>query len=523
MDAGSRQRVILRAPPGNQSGAFAFKEDMSSTADFEHDVFISYAHIDNEPLAEGLKGWVETLHERLRVRLAQLLGEEASIWRDRKLQGNDIFADTLIDRVARSAILVSVISPRYVRSEWCQRELDEFSRRAEMDARLRIGDKLRIFKVVKTHISRERHPPLLQGVLGYEFYEYDQTRDRAQEFNSEVVPTRDIRYWEKLDDLAYDIKHLIETLRSSSRPVKSPAAPSQTIYLAETTSDLTGQRDTIKRELQQHGYEILPDKGLPLIGQPFKQEVDNYLSRSQLAVHLIGEHYGIIPEGESRSVIELQHELAGMRGDELPRIIWMPVGLQAQGEPQQRFVDKLRLGLASQKGTDLLETKLEDLKTVIQEKLARQNKLESIDAASGKGAAASVYLICDKQDMDSVKPIVDYLFDNGMDVTLPAIEGDETQLIQDHKDNLLMCDAVMVYYGCANELWLRMKLRELQKIAGYGRSEPLAAKAIYISAPPTDPKERIRDRDALVIKNYDAFSPEQLQPFLERVRRAKGA
>jgi hypothetical protein len=293
--------------------------------------------------------------------------------------------------------------------------------------------------------------------------------------------------------------------------------------VAETSSDLTEQRDTIKRDLQLRGYEVLPDKALPLVGAAFEREVGNYLSRSQLAVHLIGEHYGIVPEGENRSMIELQHDLAAERGDDLRRIIWMPVGLQAQKEPQQRFVSKLRLGLGSQKATDLLETKLEDLKTVIQEKLNRQVRTESIASASGDGDTASVYLICDKQDMDAVKPIADYLFDKGVDVILPATEGDETQIIQDHKDNLLMCDAVMIFYGRANELWLRMKQRELLKIAGYGRAEPLAAKAIYVSGPPTDSKERIRDHDSLVIKNYDTFSPEQLEPFLERVKKAKGA
>ena len=369
---------------------------------------------------------------------------------------------------------------------------------------------------------------MLQGSLGYEFYEYDQARNRAKEFSSEIVPARDIRYWEKLDDLAYDIKQLIETLRHSAGPASAPASTpvstsAATIYLAETTSDLTEQRDKIKRELQQHGHIVLPDKGLPLVGQAFKQEVTDCLSRSQLSVHLIGEHYGIIPEGESRSVIELQNELAAIEGSRLQRVIWMPVGLQPQSELQQKFVNQLRLGLSSQQGTDLLETKLEDLKTVIQEKLTRPDKPQAASATSSNGDAASVYLICDKQDMDSVKPIEDYLFDKGLDVTLPAIEGDETQIIQDHKDNLMMCDAVMIYYGRAGELWLRMKQRELQKVAGYGRTEPLTAKAIYITGPPTDSKERIRDHDALVIKNYEAFSPERLQSFLERVQRARGA
>jgi hypothetical protein len=489
---------------------------MSSTANFEYDIFISYAHIDNRPLDEGMKGWVETLHERLRIRLAQLLGEEAKIWRDLKLQGNDLFADTLVDRISRAAIFVSIISPRYVKSEWCLKELNEFCRLAERNQGVRIDDKTRIFKVVKTYIPHEQHPPLLQGSLGYEFYEYDQTRDRAKEFSSEIVPARDIRYWEKLDDLAYDIKQLIETLRhSASAPV---SASTTTIYLAETTSDLTEQRDKIRRELQQHGHLVLPDKGLPLIGQAFKREVSDCLSRSQLSVHLIGEHYGIIPEGESRSVIELQNDLAAIEGSKLRRIIWMPVGLQPQDRQQQEFVKQLRLGLSSQQGTDFLETRLEDLKTVIQEKLTRQDTI----ATSSSGDAASVYLICDRQDIDSVKPVEDYLFNKGLDVTLPVTEGDETQMIQDHKDNLMMCDAVMIYYGRAGEIWLRMKQRELQKIAGYGRVEPLAAKAIYITGPPTDSKERIRDHDALVIRNYEAFSPESLQPFLEKVQRAKG-
>lgn len=494
---------------------------MISTAKFEHDIFISYAHIDNQPLDAGLKGWVETLHERLSVRLAQLLGEEARIWRDPKLQGNDLFAETLVRHLAKAGVLVSIISPRYVRSEWCVRELDEFCRLAEMNGGLQIGDKLRIFKVVKTHIPHEQHPAVLRGSLGYEFYEYDQARDRAKEFSPEIVPARDIRYWEKLDDLAYDIKQLIETLRVSASP--SASTPASTIYLAETTSDLTEQRDKIKRELQQHGHIVLPDKGLPLIGQAFRQEVSDCLGRSQLSVHLIGEHYGIIPEEENRSVIELQNELASGEGSRLQRIIWMPIGLQPQGEPQQRFVNQLRFGLSSQQGTDLLETKLEDLKTVIQEKLTRSDKPQPASAGSGNGEAATVYLICDRQDMDAVRPVEDYLFDKGLDVTLPATEGDETQLIQDHKDNLMMCDAVMIYYGRAGELWLRMKQRELQKVAGYGRMEPLTAKAIYITGPPTDSKERVRDHDALVIKNYEAFSPERLQPFVERVQRARGA
>ena len=82
---------------------------MATPADFEDDLFISYAHIDNQPLAEGLKGWVETFHERLKIRLEQLTGEPVRIWRDRKLQGNDIFAETLVARLSKATVLVVVL------------------------------------------------------------------------------------------------------------------------------------------------------------------------------------------------------------------------------------------------------------------------------------------------------------------------------------------------------------------------------------------------------------------------------
>src|SRR5215475_6587321 len=84
--------------------------------DFDFDVFVSYAHLDDTAPAEEKKGWVARLHETLEWRLAQLLGKPARIWRDPKLHGNDVFADMLVERVHHAAILLSVVSPRYCKS-----------------------------------------------------------------------------------------------------------------------------------------------------------------------------------------------------------------------------------------------------------------------------------------------------------------------------------------------------------------------------------------------------------------------
>ena len=67
-----------------------------------------------------------------------------------------------------------------------------------------------------------------------------------------------------------------------------------------------------------------------------------------------------------------------------------------------------------------------------------------------------------------------------------------------------------------------MKLRELRKLPGYGRSAPLLDTAIYISGPTSPAKDRYKTLKARTIKNYGAFDPSLLEPFIAQVTKAKG-
>jgi len=79
---------------------------------FEHDVFISYAHIDNEPFTPEQKGWVTVFHGVLRTMLSQQLGKTASIWKDERLRGNEDFSSEISDQFPDTAALISVLTPR---------------------------------------------------------------------------------------------------------------------------------------------------------------------------------------------------------------------------------------------------------------------------------------------------------------------------------------------------------------------------------------------------------------------------
>jgi hypothetical protein len=80
---------------------------------------------------------------------------------------------------------------------------------------------------------------------------------------------------------------------------------------------------------------------------------------------------------------------------------------------------------------------------------------------------------------------------------------------------------VLIFYGAGNELWLRGKLREVQKSPGYGRTKPLPAVGIALIAPRTPEKERFRTHEALVIPQWDGPVPDALQDFVARVKHAQ--
>lgn len=88
-------------------------------ASFEKDLFISYAHIDNQPPTPEQKGWISRFHATLEALLSMRLGQAAKIWRDDKLQGNEVFADEIVDQFTHTAVLVSVLTPRYLNLDWC--------------------------------------------------------------------------------------------------------------------------------------------------------------------------------------------------------------------------------------------------------------------------------------------------------------------------------------------------------------------------------------------------------------------
>lgn len=486
---------------------------MSAVLPWESDIFISYAHIDDEALTQDSQGWVSNFHYALQVRLRQLLGEDAKIWRDPKLNGNDIFGDELVGKVRKVALLVSILSPRYTKSEWCQREVQEFCKAAEKNLGLRIGNRSRIFKVVKTPVFLEEQASVMQGMLGYEFYEVDSATQRPREFGQDAGAARDPRYWDKLEDVAYELAELLTQVKQLNGSDAMPTATSSSrIYLAHTTSDLKAEYDSIKREFQMRGHGVLPDQMLPQNGPELREAVRGYLQECAISVHLLGKNYGLIPEAADRSIVELQNELAVERCQDpgFSRVIWLPRDLEPQDGRQRSFVERVETDPEAQKGADVLRTDLGELKITIENLLAGPKVKAQGPAFDVPFQICTVYA---EEDFEEAAAVEDALYEAGLEVISPLFEGDEAEVAADRRENLLRGDGVLIYRAKAGESWFRSALREMDDIERQ-RSTPFRAKGVFLAGAESPQKSRFQTRRGILMKRFAGFSAGDLQPFM---------
>ncbi|HBP54944.1 MAG TPA: hypothetical protein DD687_03220 [Verrucomicrobiales bacterium] len=499
-----------------------------------NDVFISYAHIDDQALTEGQKGWITQFHRILDLRLGQLLGEKPTIWRDQKLQGGDVFDDKIVNAFRDAKVMISIMSPRYMKSEWCLKELNEFYKAASDGGNIKVGEKARIFKVIKTPIDArdipEHIPQVLQSILGFEFFDFDPDTGRLVEYDEAFGERARQNYFSRIYDLAYEICDLLKNYQSGA-PGVLPAAPAskadgKTIYLATTSSDLQVERDRIKRELTERGHRVLPDTHIPLIGPELEGYLNEVLPNCDLAIHMVGARYGMIPEDAQCSVSELQNRLAAQHSEAkgLERIIWMPRGLIAGDERQIDFLRRLNEDEQCQYGAEVIEESLDSLKSYVLDSLKPKPKPEpaqdpaAAPTATAGSNAKSVYLICDAQDEEAIEPLEDYLFDQGFEVSLPLFEGEESLIAQSHRQKLTLCDAVLVYYGAGGRSWIEMKLMDLMQAPGFGRENPFLTKAVLVAPPEDRRKSRFKTHLADILTQSGEFDPACLESFVNQIK-----
>lgn len=493
---------------------------------------ISYASNDNKPRIEGDRGWVTSFCKFLTTLLAQIMREEPQI---KMVNENELE----LSSIENAAIFIAVISPNFRSEKKLIDGLAHFGEKALEEKTLHVGGKCRMFKVVKFPVEIDDLLPKFQEILAYDLYLIDPATGDAQEYNKYFGSEAERSYWLKLVDMAYDIYQITERLASAKKTVKESVPRERTVYLASTGVDIVIQRDIIKRELLRHGYRVLPEQTLPKEAKALEAMVKSDLEKCRLSIHLIGEDYGYKPKGSELSVVDIQNRIASdytlkviehnkKAAEKLlfSRLIWLSPDMVNVSERQKIFIEDLKSDAAAVEEAEVLQLSLQELKAIVREELITGGRFktrgdyEREEREEGK-AGNLIYLICDKSDAESSRDLAKALKDKGFEVITSLFEGDLIDLRYLHQENLRRCDASIIYFGKANEQWIKTKLQDLMKAPGFGRIKPLKAKAVYLANNGTLKKYEFDNDSTLVLRGNGEFKSEVLNPFFDKLKAAK--
>ncbi len=475
---------------------------------FEIDVLITFADKDNETSKKNEIGWVSQFKKFLELMLYQVLGEKPNIL----LKGEyDSVTASTMDNVA---VLVAVLSKDFVQSGRCLDTIEAFNK-ATATAKVN-----RVFKVLKSPLSIQEHPPRLRDLIGYDMFQLDNETGVMKEYSDFFSQEAEKQYWMKLVDLAYDIHESLLLLRqgeTKSVEVKN-IFKRKTIYLAETGHDISVQRNIIKRELLRHGYIVLPKQTLPQRLNELETMVKKDLEDCSLSIHLIGSAYGEIPEGSDRSIIDIQNQLAAEQSivkkqnkDEFSRLIWIAPNLKNASDKQKSFIESIRRDVEAQEGAEILQNPLEDFKNIMREELLESLERKGPDDFKGK----SIYVVHDRIDDQEVKPFKEAIEKSGFKILTPAFEGELLEVRKNHIENLKNLDGAIIFKGKVNDQWVRMKVLDLLKAPGFGRKKPILGKAIMSSTTSSADLETFKGQNMTVISGDQGNRMESLKMFLQ--------
>ena len=247
---------------------------------FEHDLFVSYSHGAFKGQHDSdLKLWSQKFAEDLRAELAGTPEfEEISVFldeSDRSDESVDRTADLpehLQARVHASALLTVLMTPHYLRSEWCRQEREWWCAKHHPDT---LGAGSRIFVCRVRPTGEAPWPPELPAAVGYHCYDQNKEPDKARPFTWRGS-TRDLDdYNDLLVDLAGDMMQRLRAIRAAleQRRQREAAAArlaadgGQVIYLhARETHAEAWQR--AGDALVDRGFVVLPTEPDPIAREP---------------------------------------------------------------------------------------------------------------------------------------------------------------------------------------------------------------------------------------------------------------
>ena len=481
-------------------------------------IFISYAHADNKPYADGAKGWVSNFVEQLLNAIGMKEGGSGiECWMDHRLEPHRAVDDELRKRILDSKCIIAFMSPRYLESEWCGKEMDTF-------VKLVGGGKAndRVFLVELQPTERKKWHPGIHQISVAKFWSSSLDKPTPKQLGWPVPKlTADEQYWEELNSLADSLANQINSLSATPKepPKQEPTAEkalsfnvasSKVVWMGDPNDDVLEQWEALATLLQNHHHQVLPkftgaypnhDETL------YRQSLSGDLAKADLLIQLLGNLAGKKPSWANTRFVQLQAEAAKSEAErrKLALLSWRDPDIDLDKIHDAEFKELLTAATALNFD--------EFCQQIIAQLLPKPAPSSPLDTLS-------VVIKADKPDRDLGRKIQDILVDDlAVEATLAAEQMPMQNIDEYYKhmqQQLEESQGVLIVYGNAPPSWVQSQKSDATKILS-------SRKGIWgalLDGPPEEkPDHGIKSRNLMVLDCRLGLSHDPLKRFIDTLRK----
>jgi len=456
------------------------------------DLFLSYDRTDSE--------WVHLfVRELLKESQSRAPGKPFTTWQDTKqIQGGQKWYDEIKRAVRRSAIFLAIVSPPYHGSPWCKEERRLLLEPHDGDLNgLKVETEppnsfsfYRFLKIVKAPGPDNTHESFLSELENIEFF------DHADKY-----------------ELPLDSPGFIASIRRAESTIREYlnllGNQRQALYIATVLPELLAEREELRNQLADSGYNIRPK--IDLSAQHSQKLRDNEMENSTTAIFLVGGMYD--------SFLKMQMDTA--QKFRKPMIFWIhPERSKEAGPAQHNLIDQIRDHKDLPRDTQVLGGV--SIREMVQEHLVSVLSSSKEERPAPQMAGPQkLYLLYDTtltEESQEANRLNEML---GTKLTEVFGERNKPKIVRtpsdgDHPELMRISNGVILFRKASPhpDEWLNSYVKDVTfSQAMFDKNPDFRAKAALVSHP-----ERLAWSKFPVIGYDEGFSPQTLAPFLERLQ-----
>ncbi len=291
---------------------------------YQHDVFVSYSHKDNE------FGWIKSFRRLLAFNATNGGGDKPDFFIDYEtLGGTGILNRELCQHVLGSKALVVILSNNYVQSEWCQQEVKWF-----MDiANILHHKNLFVIKLGKIAKAVPKNIEVLQEATGFDFYDPHDLQTTTpycwpagfREDDS------DPRFQMEIAKVAKDLAELLDTNPDRIIDSVKPPQPEVKVFLSGVSYGINPKKwaeaHVALTKAKFHVIPVATELSAALQdGAHFKSLLGQGLEAADIFVQIDDDkHELLLPDdGLSEITIKAEGEWKFAKSNSCRSILWRP-------------------------------------------------------------------------------------------------------------------------------------------------------------------------------------------------------